>query len=226
MLLANGMHARIDSLRRSDLVMATNPLTGQTAARPVTEVIVGNGLKHLVDVESIPATESRRPPFTRSGFPTVVPLLPQQTCRWATCCRPAPEPVSRSKHWSNAAHTKALTTSRLLISTRSMSAMTRSLFTTRTQSADPVVRARYYGPAALGSSPFAPGVGQAHHILPYADADSVLARRLTRLGDRPEQCVQRGLASKRHLLWILFGTRIHRSDPPWTQHALLHELRR
>ena len=50
-LLADGTHKPISSIRRSDLVLATDPVTGSVGPRPVTNVIVGDGLKHLVDVD-------------------------------------------------------------------------------------------------------------------------------------------------------------------------------
>lgn len=48
--MADGSTERIDSLQVGDRVRATNPTTGKTADEPVTDVIVGQGLKHLVDV--------------------------------------------------------------------------------------------------------------------------------------------------------------------------------
>ncbi|MEJ3748054.1 RHS repeat-associated core domain-containing protein [Actinomycetes bacterium KLBMP 9797] len=49
-LLANGGRSRIDRLRVGDKVVATDPKTGRTEAKPVTATIVGKGDKKLVTV--------------------------------------------------------------------------------------------------------------------------------------------------------------------------------
>ncbi|WP_433794675.1 polymorphic toxin-type HINT domain-containing protein [Actinoplanes sp. CA-252034] len=49
-LLADGGRKPIDRIRPADRVLATDPLTGRTGGRPVAGVIVGSGLKSLVDV--------------------------------------------------------------------------------------------------------------------------------------------------------------------------------
>ncbi|GAA3001191.1 polymorphic toxin-type HINT domain-containing protein [Actinokineospora diospyrosa] len=49
-VLADGSHRAIEDLRIGDLVLATDPATGEVTARPVTATILGKGLKHLVDV--------------------------------------------------------------------------------------------------------------------------------------------------------------------------------
>ncbi|MFI9388969.1 polymorphic toxin-type HINT domain-containing protein [Kutzneria sp. NPDC052558] len=48
--MADGSTKRIDSVEVGDQVRATDPTTGKSAAEPVTDVIVGQGLKHMVDV--------------------------------------------------------------------------------------------------------------------------------------------------------------------------------
>ena len=49
-VLADGTLAPIETLDTGDLVLTTDPLTGQTTAQPVITPIVGSGDKHLVDV--------------------------------------------------------------------------------------------------------------------------------------------------------------------------------
>ncbi|MFC0433664.1 polymorphic toxin-type HINT domain-containing protein [Kutzneria buriramensis] len=49
--MADGSTKPIDSVEVGDRVRATDPTTGKTADEPVTDVIVGQGLKHLVDVD-------------------------------------------------------------------------------------------------------------------------------------------------------------------------------
>ena len=49
-VLADGTLAPIETLQTGDLVLATDPLTGETTAQPVIAPIVGSGDKHLVDV--------------------------------------------------------------------------------------------------------------------------------------------------------------------------------
>lgn len=45
-----GTHQPIGEVERGDLVVATDPVTGTTSAEPVTDIIVGDGIKELVDV--------------------------------------------------------------------------------------------------------------------------------------------------------------------------------
>ncbi|HEY4025221.1 MAG TPA: polymorphic toxin-type HINT domain-containing protein [Candidatus Dormibacteraeota bacterium] len=49
-LLADGRHKRIEDVQPGDEVLATDPTTGRTEARPVTDVIVGQGQKQLVSI--------------------------------------------------------------------------------------------------------------------------------------------------------------------------------
>lgn len=49
-LMADGSTKAIEDVDVGDLVWATDPETGESAAKPVTELIEGVGLKHLVDV--------------------------------------------------------------------------------------------------------------------------------------------------------------------------------
>jgi hypothetical protein len=49
-LLAGGAHKRIEDVEPGDKVVATDPTTGRTEARPVAEVIVGHGQKQLVEI--------------------------------------------------------------------------------------------------------------------------------------------------------------------------------
>ena len=49
-VLADGTLAPIETLQTGDLVLTTDPLTGETTAQPVISPIVGSGDKHLVDV--------------------------------------------------------------------------------------------------------------------------------------------------------------------------------
>ncbi|WP_318783678.1 polymorphic toxin-type HINT domain-containing protein [Plantactinospora soyae] len=49
-LMANGSGKPIENVRVGDLVLATDPTTGETGAQPVTNLIVGQGEKKLVGV--------------------------------------------------------------------------------------------------------------------------------------------------------------------------------
>jgi hypothetical protein len=49
-LLADGTHKRIEDVQPGDRVVATDPTTGRTQARPVADVIVGHGQKQLVEI--------------------------------------------------------------------------------------------------------------------------------------------------------------------------------
>ncbi|WP_188317016.1 PA14 domain-containing protein [Solihabitans fulvus] len=49
-MLANGATVSIDQVKPGDLVRATDPATGTTSAEPVLGVIVGHGVKHLIDI--------------------------------------------------------------------------------------------------------------------------------------------------------------------------------
>ena len=49
-VLADGSFTPIETLDAGDLVLTTDPLTGETTAQPVITPIVGSGDKHLVDV--------------------------------------------------------------------------------------------------------------------------------------------------------------------------------
>ncbi|WP_370657264.1 Hint domain-containing protein [Frankia sp. ArI3] len=48
--MADGTRKRIEEVKVGDRVLATDPTTGRTEVHTVTAVIVGHGLKHLVDV--------------------------------------------------------------------------------------------------------------------------------------------------------------------------------
>lgn len=48
--MADGTHKPIGDVQLGDLVLATDPVTGTTANRPVTALIAGTGDKHLVRV--------------------------------------------------------------------------------------------------------------------------------------------------------------------------------
>jgi hypothetical protein len=49
-LMANGSQKLIGDVRIGDVVLATDPTTGKTEKRPVTDVIVGEGDKSLVEI--------------------------------------------------------------------------------------------------------------------------------------------------------------------------------
>ncbi|MFJ7205993.1 PA14 domain-containing protein [Streptomyces sp. NPDC098789] len=49
-VMADGTVKPISDVREGDLVRATDPASGRTAAEPVTDVIAGRGTKHLVDI--------------------------------------------------------------------------------------------------------------------------------------------------------------------------------
>ncbi|GAA0245263.1 hypothetical protein GCM10010492_50780 [Saccharothrix mutabilis subsp. mutabilis] len=50
-VLADGTRVPIEQVRVGDVVLARNPLDGEVTGRPVVDVIVGSGRKHLVDVD-------------------------------------------------------------------------------------------------------------------------------------------------------------------------------
>ncbi|GLW65303.1 hypothetical protein Arub01_35470 [Actinomadura rubrobrunea] len=49
-LMADGSHKAIEDVKVGDLVLATDPKTGETAAKPVVDTIVGDGTKNLVQI--------------------------------------------------------------------------------------------------------------------------------------------------------------------------------
>ncbi|MFC4116586.1 polymorphic toxin-type HINT domain-containing protein [Nonomuraea zeae] len=49
-LMADGSHQPIEDVKVGDRVIATDPVTGITAAKPVTTLITGDGTKHLVKI--------------------------------------------------------------------------------------------------------------------------------------------------------------------------------
>ncbi len=49
-LMADGTQRPIEDVQVGDLVWATDPTTGESAAEPVTDLILGRGLKHLVRI--------------------------------------------------------------------------------------------------------------------------------------------------------------------------------
>lgn len=49
-LMADGSHRAIAEVRVGDLVLATDPVTGETGARAVSDLIVGDGEKSLVEI--------------------------------------------------------------------------------------------------------------------------------------------------------------------------------
>jgi RHS repeat-associated protein len=55
-LLADGTRKPIEKLTTKDKVIATDPVTGKTAAEPVVRTIIGQGLKDLVDIEVVTAS--------------------------------------------------------------------------------------------------------------------------------------------------------------------------
>ncbi|MFG2044866.1 polymorphic toxin-type HINT domain-containing protein [Dactylosporangium sp. NPDC048998] len=67
--MADGSTRPIDQIKPGDKVLATDPATGQTAAEPVTALIVGDGDKDLVDV-SVTDTDGRDSTLTATdGHP-------------------------------------------------------------------------------------------------------------------------------------------------------------
>jgi hypothetical protein len=53
-LIADGSHKPIEEVQIGDHVMATDPLTGETAAKEVTDLIVGTGIKDLIEITATP----------------------------------------------------------------------------------------------------------------------------------------------------------------------------
>ncbi|MQA94585.1 MAG: hypothetical protein GEV11_07985 [Streptosporangiales bacterium] len=85
-LLADGTTRPIGSIRAGDRVLATDPVTGLTQPRAVTDLIVGYGVKRLVDVAVRPSpagcTTTRR--STASPRPaSTAPVKCTVTCRIA-----------------------------------------------------------------------------------------------------------------------------------------------
>jgi hypothetical protein len=85
-LLAGGGSRPIEELRVGDLVLATDPVSGLTVAKPVTDTITGSGAKKLVDIsvggETVTATHNH--PFwvpARSEWVDAEDLSPQQWLR-------------------------------------------------------------------------------------------------------------------------------------------------
>ncbi|GGN32879.1 polymorphic toxin-type HINT domain-containing protein [Actinoplanes campanulatus] len=60
-LLANGRTKAIEDVTVGDLVLATDPVTGETQAEEVTDLIVGSGVKHLVKVSFQPSNADDAP---------------------------------------------------------------------------------------------------------------------------------------------------------------------
>jgi len=66
--LADGSFADIDSLAEGVLVLAVDPVTGQTRAEPVLNVIVGQGTRHLVAI----TVDGGAPLVATAGHPVYV----------------------------------------------------------------------------------------------------------------------------------------------------------
>jgi hypothetical protein len=49
-LLANGIEKAIEDVDLDDQVLASDPETGETQARPVTALITGDGQKDLIEI--------------------------------------------------------------------------------------------------------------------------------------------------------------------------------
>jgi RHS repeat-associated protein len=77
-LMANGTTKAIEDVRVGDVVLATDPTTGKTEARPVTDLIVGKGEKKLVeitvDLDGVRGNETGKLTAT-DGHPFWVPSL-------------------------------------------------------------------------------------------------------------------------------------------------------
>ncbi|GIF36640.1 hypothetical protein Axi01nite_09510 [Actinoplanes xinjiangensis] len=74
-LLPGGAVRPIEQLKIGDLVVATNPRTGETTAKPVVDTIVGSGAKKLVDV-TIDTGDDRPATITAThNHPFWVPAL-------------------------------------------------------------------------------------------------------------------------------------------------------
>ena len=50
MILADGRAKKIEDVRTGDKVLATDPTTGKTEAREVTDLIRGQGEKRMVEI--------------------------------------------------------------------------------------------------------------------------------------------------------------------------------
>ncbi|RBY91769.1 hypothetical protein DQ244_10810 [Blastococcus sp. TBT05-19] len=59
-LMADGTTVPISDIEVGNLVVARDPLTGETTAQPVLDVIVGQGDKHLIEVVTAPAPAGER----------------------------------------------------------------------------------------------------------------------------------------------------------------------
>ncbi|MFI2367700.1 polymorphic toxin-type HINT domain-containing protein [Streptomyces sp. NPDC018833] len=77
-LLADGTVRDIEDVRVGDLLLATDPASGETSARPVTREIRGTGEKTLVDV-TVTGHDTRGTVTATAGHPFWVPRLSQWT---------------------------------------------------------------------------------------------------------------------------------------------------
>ncbi len=66
-LMADGTHKPIEDVQVGDKVMATDPTTGETSAKPVTDVIAGTGPKNLVAVTVSTSANDRPDDGSRVG---------------------------------------------------------------------------------------------------------------------------------------------------------------
>jgi hypothetical protein len=77
-LLGNGRSKDIEDIRAGDRVVATDPLTGVTAAKAVTALIAGVGVKQLVTLRIDDDNDGRTPPAVvtaTAGHPFWAPAL-------------------------------------------------------------------------------------------------------------------------------------------------------
>lgn len=88
-LMADGSQTPIEQIQVGDLVLATDPETGETSAQPVTRLIQGTGLKDLVEIESVQADGTLNSPIgATAGHPFWTERL-----GWATAGALKPEDV-------------------------------------------------------------------------------------------------------------------------------------
>jgi hypothetical protein len=67
--MADGSQKPISDVQVGDQVLATDPTTGKSADKPVTDVIIGQGLKRLVDVRVVDSDGDRSTVSATSNHP-------------------------------------------------------------------------------------------------------------------------------------------------------------
>jgi Pretoxin HINT domain len=64
--MADGSHKKIEDIKVGEKVLATDPITGKSAERPVTATIVTEGTKHLTEL-TIATSQGAKPLTATDG---------------------------------------------------------------------------------------------------------------------------------------------------------------